>query len=161
MGARHEPETSVVDGGVVEGGPAGDQLGSRLDVEPERLVLVVGLPRSDPGRLHEQLILVQLDVRAEQPLDAVENPGVARVCLEDLVDEGEVHELAQRPGAADRLCFARRHRRLDLHVPIGDVGGLAARHPFGAFPQDPDLLLIQQTLDDENAILPELLYLCL
>ena len=161
MGSRQEPETAVVDGGVVESGPAGDQLGSRLDVEPERLVLVVGLPRADPGRLHEQLVLVQLDVWAKQPHDAVENPRVARVRLENLVDEGEVHELAHRPGAAVRLCFARRHLRLDLHMPLRAVRGPAARHPLGAFPQDPDLLLVQQTLDDENAVVPELLYLCL
>ena len=59
------PQAAILDRRRIEGGPAGDHAICGVDVEPKWLILVVGLSRADPRWLHEQLVLIELEVRAK------------------------------------------------------------------------------------------------
>ena len=139
VAARDELEAAVFKGGVVYGGPGGDQV-HRVDVDEGLGVLVPGLGGSDGRRLHEQLVGVELEViGVEQVGDDVNDGGIAGVALQDVVLAGQPVELADFELAGGGRGFAFANDSFGLNTLWTRIG-FAAGDLVGALAETRDVV---------------------
>ena len=93
-------------------------------METQRLVLVILLPRPDARWLHEELVLIQLQVRPQQILDDVHDPRVQRCGVKQVIEVGKMSHLPDRVQPAVGRFLTLLDRRLDLNPSLRHVRSL-------------------------------------
>ena len=111
---------------------------------------------SGAGALHEQLVVVQLDVVGTQKVrHPVDDRGVARVAPEHLVAVRDRRELADRQHLIHHGSLSFPERPFELDTIPGDVSGSSGRHQIGVIGQPRDSGSGDHVLHGKKAVDPE------
>ena len=112
-----------------------------------------GLRAAVVGRLHEELVVVELQVvGAKQIGDHVDQPVAEGVLTQHLVVACELVHLAHRGGAVLRAGAGGRERRFQLYILPVDGDARARGDQIDALGEAHDRLRFDQILHDQEAV---------
>ena len=112
-----------------------------------------GLRAAVVGRLHEELVVVELQVvGGEQIADHVDQPVAGGVLAQHLVVTRELVHLAHRGGVVLRAGAGGRERRLQLYILLVDGDAPPRGDQIGALGEAHDRLRFDQILHDQEAV---------